>query len=246
MKYDGIRKRLLRKYRTVSENGTTYFMDSSDMVVATENSNHNLLVMYVSSCKQVRCHHGIVAIAIAKDFMLIKKYEVSVADVVVMNGLCGVNTTLQRTSNMLLECIASEDICYKGRYPSDVEQRYIEAKKIIGTMGYMEDTTKAILYIGISIEIPIVFYYPREKSFDFNHLIYGVLSYAPTSRMAMKTGHKHKIQPKDYTVYEYLRNKYSHFWELRTVGDLYRCRSIDLIKDGTNYHEAVKAIIREV
>jgi len=27
--------------------------------------------------------------------MLIKKYEVSVADVVVMNGLCGVNTTFK-------------------------------------------------------------------------------------------------------------------------------------------------------
>jgi len=241
MRYDGIRKRLLRKYQSIIENGTTYFIDSSNMVVATENDRHNLLVMYVTARKKLWCHHNTVAIAVAKNFMLINNYEVSYADVVVINGLCGACNTIQRTSNMLLSLNSSLDL--------DFMDSFIKTgRRLIGSMGYMKFATKAILNIGISIGIPTKILPRRRKSFDFDNLIYGVLSYTPVSRIDKKKGRKHIIQSKDYTIYNYLRNEYSWYWEYgyNTAGSFRTRLFINKTMNGTNYHKIGNAVIKEI
>lgn len=109
MKYESIAKRVTRRYRAVEENGT-YFFNKAGNVVAYENSHKNLIVMYVKQNDAIWCHYGIVAVAIAKDFVLTKEYQTQKADVVVINGLCGACNSIERISNRVLAHECSKDL----------------------------------------------------------------------------------------------------------------------------------------
>lgn len=122
MKYNTLRNLVARKYNKAVVNGVTYFMNNAGEVVATENAKHNLLVMYVySNSNTVWNHNDTVAVAVAKDFKLVHNYEVRVADVIVMDGLCGACNTIKRTSNMLLEVTSSTDVVFDAESYSFVE-----------------------------------------------------------------------------------------------------------------------------
>lgn len=87
--YNDIQFLVARKYNHITdENGMTYFVNKSVYVVAPENAQHHLLVMYVYRNRStVWNHKDTVVVAIAKDFKLVQNYAIRMANVVVMNGL---------------------------------------------------------------------------------------------------------------------------------------------------------------
>lgn len=137
MKYDTLRKLVARNYKQAVKNNVTYFMNEAGEVVATENAKHNLLVMYVySNSNTVWNHNDTVAVAIAKDFKLIHNYEVRVADVIVMNGLCGACNTIKRTSNMLLEAAPSGGVSFDMKSYDFVEPVQIIDRAILDSLEF--------------------------------------------------------------------------------------------------------------
>lgn len=132
MNYKTLINLVARKYNKAIANGVTYFMNNAGEVVATENAKHNLLVMYVySNSNTVWNHNDTVAVAVAKDFKLIHNYEVRVADVIAMNGLCGACNTIVRTSNMLLEVTASTGVNFDAESYNFVEPVQIIDREIL-------------------------------------------------------------------------------------------------------------------
>lgn len=131
MKYNTVLKLMERNYKKVSENGKTYFMNEFDKVVSINNRKRNLLVLYVySSDRIVWNHYGIVAVAIAKDFKLINNYEVRVADVIVMQGLCGADNGFERISNTHLEVAVSNYLSFADD-ENDAYYNFVEPVQII-------------------------------------------------------------------------------------------------------------------
>lgn len=131
MKYNTVLKLMERNYKKEIQNGVTYFMNEYDKVVAINNSKRNLLVLYVySSDRIVWNHHGIVAVAIAKDFKLIHNYEVRVADVIVMRGLCGACNVFERIANTHLE-LDSANYLSLADDDNDESYNFVEPIQII-------------------------------------------------------------------------------------------------------------------
>ena len=146
MKYDILRKLVERNYKQVVKNGVTYFMNNAGEVVATENTKHNFLVMYVySNSNTVWNHNDTVAVAFAKDFKLVHNYEVRLADVIAMVGLCGANNTLERTSNMLLEVTSSSDVSFDDESYNFVEPVQIIDKGILDSHQFAGANLKGAL-----------------------------------------------------------------------------------------------------
>lgn len=286
MKYDTLRKLVARNYKQAVKNDVTYFMNKAGEVVATENAKHNLLVMYVySNSNIVWNHNNTVAVAIAKDFKLIHNYEVRVADVIVMNGLCGASNTIERTSNMLLKVTSSDSVSFDkesydfvepvqiidrgildspqfaganlsgalidvtvrdargtvGKAPYIVGKGLVSKAYKIGTMGYMVNSTRISLEIGLDFDMyALAFNADREHShtLKFDDLAYGILSYKKLSRKDKKKNVVKYIQSKDYTVYTYLRTNNSWYWEAghNTCNSDKTRTAIMATKHGTNYH----------
>jgi hypothetical protein len=293
MRYDVIKKRISQRYRAVNQNGITYFMNKFGEVVATENAKHNLLVMYVySNLNTVWNHHDTVAVAIAKDFKLVHKFEVIVADVIVMNGLCGATNTIQRTSNMLLEVTSATDVSFDEKWSNfvepvqiidrgildlpqfsstklngaliDVKVRDAKGKVVtlpyvvgkglvskpnkIGTMGHMISSTIISLEIGLTFDMSRLVSnksYHSSHIFNFDNLVYGILHCRRLSRKAKKKKAIKYIQPKDYTVYTYLRKKHSWYCEAgyNTCNSDKKRKAIQKTENGSNYHEIEKVSV---
>lgn len=113
MRYDTLKNLLVRRYSQVTNNETTFYKNRDGKVVATENQKQNLIVMYVCSDRNtVWNHNDVVAVAIAKEFKLICNGEVNIADVVVINGLCGTYNTIERVLNMCLEVTSSRNVSF--------------------------------------------------------------------------------------------------------------------------------------
>lgn len=259
MRYGTIRNLVARKYQQVTQNGISYFVNEAGEVVATENSKKNLLVMYVYSNRHmVWSHHDTVAVAIAKDFKLISNFTTRTADVIVMNGLCGSCTTIERSSNMLMEVTSSCDVRF-GTDKNVCKAPYIARKGLvarpnkIGTMGHMLSSTVISLDVGLEIDMSAV-ETPKSRYNNYdsccfddpNNLAYGILSYKKLSRKAKKKSRVKKIQRNDYTVYDYLRNNYSWHWDTgyRTAGSAETRNRIVSTQEGTNYHRAAIVSVR--
>ncbi|MCI9177810.1 MAG: hypothetical protein HFJ28_04480 [Clostridia bacterium] len=244
MKYDVFLKRVSRKYKAVTENGETFFFNRDGNVVAHENARKNLLVMYVHYNKMIWCHHNIVAVAIAKDFTLLKNYLVEKADVVVVNGLCGACNTIQRTSNMLLETVVHPKLAFLEYANShDVSTKF----HYIAPMGTLLSPQLIYLDIGLTLDLASLMQSSSSNngSFDYCNLSYGVLSSKKNDRRPISK----TICQKDYHVFHYLKEENSWYWEAgyNTAGSNVTRHQIGLTQYGTNYHRRVKVscIIRK-
>lgn len=282
MRYEGIAKRIARKYRAIVDCGT-YFYNKAGDVVAYENNHKNLLVMYVKQNHAIWCHHGIVAVAVAKDFVLTTNYQIQKADVVVINGLCGSRNCINRVSNRFLEVNSSNNFSFEkensynlcepitiiDRDILDSEQfascnltgalisvkvadakgnelmlPYVVGKGLahkarhISTMGYISSSNKICLDSGIELDVSTLFTDSYGVGFDFDNLIYGVLAYKKTGRKKVNKS----ISQKNYDVFKYLRQMNSWYWEqgFNTCSSDKMRAKINMTKNGTNYHKAVK------
>lgn len=74
--------------------------------------------------------------------------------------------------------------------------------------------------------------------FNFDNLVYEVISYKKLSRKTKKKRNIRKISTKDYTAYQYLRSKYSWLWNtgFRTARSKYIRDAILKTEYGNNYH----------
>lgn len=251
-----------RKYRYVVENGVTYFLNNAGEVVATENTKHNILVMYVYSNRDtVWNHHDTVAVAIAKDFMLVHNYEVHLADVIAMVGLCGAIKTIERTSNMLLEETSSRNLSFDAESYNLVEPVQIIDRGILDSPQFAHVTLKgACISVtvkdanGTVAKVPYIVGHglvskakkigtmgSMESShiWNFDNLVYGILSYKKLSRKAKKKKRVKYVQTKDYNVYNTLRNNNSWNWEAGydTCNSNQTRALVMSTKHGTNYHK---------
>lgn len=185
MKYKTLRNLVVRKYKSTVKNETTYFMDKSGRIVATENLKHNLLVMYVyCDSNTINNHNDTVAVAVAKDFKLIHNYEVHVADVMIMTGLCGSFNTIERKSNMLLHESTSIDIDFDFKPNNFVEPVQIIDRGILDNPQFANsilDEARIDVIIkdanGTIAKVP----YIVGKGLVFNPKPIGTMGYMKTS-----------------------------------------------------------------
>ena len=61
--------------------------------------------MYVKVSGEVNCHHDIVVVAVAKDFVINNEYQKQKADVIVINGLRWNFSSFERISDRLLKVV---------------------------------------------------------------------------------------------------------------------------------------------
>lgn len=123
MRYETLAKKLARYERTTKGDTTFYLLNGK--VVATE--KRNIIVMYFYCSRDVIWnHHDVVAVAVAKDFVIVNNYEKTIADVVTVNGLCGAYNTIERMSNRLLKVGISKKLSF-------------EAMESIGTIGHVAE-----------------------------------------------------------------------------------------------------------
>lgn len=237
MKYEGLRKRITRKYSHYVKEGVTYYLNKAGEVVATENETHNLLVMYVYSNKNtIFNHNNTVAVAVAKNFKLVKNYVVQIADIITIEGLCGSCNSIVRISDMLLQVTTSANLNFR-------QQSQRTAK--IGIMGHMVSATKMSLDIGLKIDMSLLINtncrhrIDRQIRLSNDNLVYGILSYKKLPRKKKKKHIIKEILPKYYNVYDYLRKKESWYWEVgyKTRGSREKRISISATMYGTNYHK---------
>lgn len=218
MNFDCIERRLSRWYSHVEEDGTVYYADNNGKTVATKTGK--LIVMYFACSPDIIWNHrDMVAVAVAKDFVLTNEYQKTVADVVSVMGLCGSYNTFTRIGNQLL--ILSNSF-----------------KNCIGTLGRV--TANGIFYFDKGAELVV----PEELTyFDSDSLSYGLLSKRTTRRRKKSPS---SIQPKDYHVYSYLRKKNDWYWEsgFGTCGFDKERSKINYTQNGTNYHLCCKVHFR--
>lgn len=122
MNFNCIERRLNRWYSQVTENGVTYYLNKDGQTVATK--ANKLIVMYFFDNKFIWNHNDVVAVAVAKDFVLTKECRKTIADVVVVNGLCGSTNTIIRKSNQLLSVDSSEQLAFNDDYAVDIVGPY--------------------------------------------------------------------------------------------------------------------------
>ena len=235
MKYESIAKRVARRYRAVEEDGTYFFNEAGD-VVAYENDRKNLLTMYVKGNDAIFSHYGIVAVAIAKDFVLTYEYRTQKADVLVIGGLCGAVNSIKRISNMIL----CEENSYNVRIGPKARKRFgVKERWYISTMGDITSSNKVNLDIGVELDVSALFNYcDGDVSFQDDNLVYGLLNYRRTGRSKVTKC----ISEKDYDVFRYLREENAWYWEAghNTAGSCEKAGKIMKTAYGTNYHVAVK------
>lgn len=122
MNFNCIERRLNRWYSKVTEKGVTYYLNKDGQTVATK--ANKLIVMYFFDNKFIWNHNDVVAVAVAKDFVLTKECRKTIADVVVVNGLCGSTNTIIRKSNQLLSVDSSEQLAFNDDYAVDIVGPY--------------------------------------------------------------------------------------------------------------------------
>lgn len=122
MNFNCVERRLNRWYSKVTENGVTYYLNKDGQTVATK--GNKLIVMYFYDNKFIWNHNDVVAVAVAKDFVLTKDCQKTIADVVVVNGLCGSTNTIIRKNNQLLSVDSSEQLAFKDDYSVDIVKPY--------------------------------------------------------------------------------------------------------------------------
>lgn len=235
MKYESIAKRVARRYRAVEKDGTYFFNEAGD-VVAYENDRKNLLTMYVKGNDAIFSHYDIVAVTIAKDFVLTYEYRTQKADVLVIDGLCGAVNSIKRISNMIL----CEENSYNVRIGPKARKRFgVKERWYISTMGDITSSNKVNLDIGVELDVSALLNYcDGDVSFHDDNLVYGVLACKRTGR---NKATKH-ISEKDYDVFKYLREENAWYWEngFETTGSCEKRNKIMETADGTNYRVAVK------
>lgn len=234
MKYETLVKKLAR-YEQVTNADTTLYLRNGK-VVATQKKN--VLVMYFQCSPDVIWNHNnIVAVAVAKKFVIVKNYEKIVADVVVVDGLCGACTSIKRTTNRLLEhdweseiLIFKKDLKY---FSKDLNDRTF----LIGAIGYTEERGIFKFYDdSIMITVP-----PHMCDFSFDQLNYCILK----KKMGRRTKKKPKyICPQHYDVYQYLREEQDWYWThgFETCGSA-ETRAQIRKTQSTNFHKLSKATI---
>lgn len=132
MNFNCIERRLNRWYSQVTENGVTYYLNKDGQTVATK--ANKLIVMYFFDNKFIWNHNDVVAVAVAKDFVLTKECQKTIADVVVVNGLCGSTNTIIRKSNQLLRVGTSKQLAFNDDYAVDIVEPYeIINKGVLGS-----------------------------------------------------------------------------------------------------------------
>lgn len=237
MRYEDFLKRVSQKYQVVVDEDGTYFLNEAGYAVAYENTQKNLLIMYVRANNIVSSADGFAAVAISKDFELTNKYRVRTADVVIINGLW-VSSIIERYSSRLLISNLSDNLKVETNTIINIIEKYPDCyrnTKFISCMGSLYHTFTLKLDIGIALDLsPLFSTSYRGSGFENTELRYGILCY--------KRKRRKFILPEEYEVFKYLRERES--WHCGTgydnVGSPKVRAKIDSLASGTNYHIAKK------
>lgn len=231
MNFDSIEKRLTQTYAQKRKGSVTYFLKEGNVVAREEN---DCIVMYFR-CKSnvIWNHYGIVAMAVAKDFQLVKKnddqYQITLADVIVVTGLCGACNAIRKVSNRLLKVTYIHEIEYQ-------EESYTGELKI-GTIGIVKERG-VFEFDDLEMKIEI----PKDMcEYDFYALNYSILKCKNNRRRKRKPK---CIQNKDYEVADVLREEWDWFWNagFHTAGSR-KTRSMIEHTKRANYHKLAKATV---
>ncbi len=282
MNFDCIERRLSRWYSHVEEDGTVYYADNNGKTVATKTGK--LIVMYFACSPDIIWNHrDMVAVAVAKDFVLTNEYQKTVADIVSVMGLCGSHNAFARIGNQLLISDATPTSCFDDVPPINLVEPFeivnrgimdsaqfstcnlkgalidvlvrdatgaiksvpyivgkgiVSSSRRIGTLGNV--TANMVFHFDKGMELIV----PKELyNFDFDNIAYGLLSKKTTRR---RKKHPQFIEPKDYTVYSYLRTEEDWYWSegSSNVSAPNKREQITYTKYGTNYHLCCKVHFR--
>ena len=178
--------------------------------------------MYFSCSENVIWnHHNKVAVAVAKDFVFVKDLKKTIADVIVVKGLCGSCNTIERKNNRLLRVKSSNKLIDE-----------------IGTIGYVNKKGVFEFHDGsVTINVP-----SSMCEFYDKKLNYCILKQKSTRRSKKKSSY---IQEKDYDVYKLLRYYNDWYWNrgVNTCGSDKKRISIEKTKL-KNFHKLAKASIK--
>ena len=118
--YDSILNLLSKKYSVISKEKKNYFVNENGEVVASYNKDYISMLFDFPACsREIWNHEGKVVVTFAKDFQ-VNSY---VADVIILEGLCGTENDTEVIGNRTYSTISNEEI-YNINGKSPLQEKF--------------------------------------------------------------------------------------------------------------------------